>query len=129
MRLLKLLLTVVALAMAPVAASAQNLIGSYVAYIGWEDLHNSNGQRLGDYWQIIRQDRANFHRFGIRHQGDEWDPFFANANNRATLERLVRNSGIDSHSRRMIVQGNVPVFVEIFGRGNQITAVRVQVPG
>jgi len=129
MRLFRRLATALALAVSPLAAQAQSLIGSYVAYIGWEDLHNSNGQRLAEYSQIVRQDRANFHRFGIRHQGDEWDPFFADANNRATLERLVRNSGIDSYTRRMIVQGNVPVFVEIFGHGNRITAVRVQVPG
>jgi len=129
MRPIKILVAVLALAFVPLAAQAQKLIGSYVAYIGWEDLHNSNGQRLTQYWQIIRQDRANFHRFGIRHDGDQWDPFFADANNRATLERLVMNSGIDSHSRRMITQGNTPVFVEIFGWGNQISSVRVQVPG
>lgn len=129
MRVLKLLVTAVMLAVVPVAASAQALIGSYVAYIGREDLYNSNGERLGEYWQIIRQDRANYHRFGIRQRGDEWDPFFADANNRATLEQLVRNSDIDPYSRRMIVQGNVPVYVEIFGRSNRITAVRVQVPG
>lgn len=117
------------LALVPLAASAQALIGSYVAYIGHEDLYNSNGQRLGEFWQIIRQDRANYHRFGIRHRGDEWDPFFADAANRATLEQLVRNSDTDPYTRRMIVQGNVPVFVELFGHGNRITRVRVQVPG
>ncbi|MCC5971419.1 MAG: hypothetical protein JJU15_15855 [Pararhodobacter sp.] len=129
MPVLKYLITAMVLAMAPLTASAQNLIGSYVTYIGWEDLHNSNGQRLGEYWQILRQDRANFHRFNIRHQGDEWDPFFADPGNRATLEQLVRNSRTDPYTRRMIVQGNVPVFVEIFGQGSRITAVRVQVPG
>ena len=129
MAFLRIIVAALALAVSPLAAHAQNLIGSYVAYIGWEDLHNSNGQRLTEYWQIIRQDRANYHRFGLRHQGDQWDPFFADANARATLEQLVRNSGIDPYTRRMIVQGNVTVYVELFGWGNRISAVRVQVPG
>jgi len=129
MRALRLFAATVMLAAAPLAVSAQALIGSYVAQIGREDLYNSNGQRLGEVWQIIRQDRANYHRFGIRHRGDEWDPFFADANNRATLEQLVQRSNPDPYTRRMILGGNVTVFVEMFGHGNRITAVRVQVPG
>ncbi|KPQ06727.1 MAG: hypothetical protein HLUCCA12_08965 [Rhodobacteraceae bacterium HLUCCA12] len=129
MRLLLKLVLAAGLAALPAAAGAQSLIASYVAYIGPEDLRNSRGQRLGEYWQIIRQDRANYHRFGIRHQQDEWDPYFADAGNRAALEQMVMRGDVDPYSRRMIVQGNVPVFVELFGQGNRITSVRVQVPG
>jgi hypothetical protein len=129
MRVLRFLATAAILACAPLVASAQGLIASYMTYIGHEDLYNSNGQRLSEYWQIIRQDRANYHRFGIRHRGDDWDPFFADANNRAVLEQLVRASNPDPSTQRFIVRGNVPVFVEIYGNANRITAVRVQVPG
>ena len=117
------------LAMAPMAAGAQSLIASYAAFIGEDDLFNSSGTRLGEFWQILRQDRANYHRFGLRQRGDQGDPFFADANNRATLEQLLRNSDTHPSTRRLIISGNVPVYVEIFGYGNRITAVRVQVPG
>lgn len=117
------------LAMAPMAAGAQSLIASYAAFIGEDDLFNSSGTRLGEFWQILRQDRANYHRFGLRQRGDQGDPFFADANNRATLEQLLRNSDTHPSTRRLIISGNVPVYVEIFGYGNRMTAVRVQVPG
>lgn len=129
MRLVRPLAIALILATAPVAASAQALIGAYSAFIGEDDLYSSTGQRLGEFWQIIRQDRANYHRFGLRQRGDNGDAFFANANNRATLEQLLRNSDTQPSTRRLIVNGNVPVYVEIFGYGNRMTGVRVQVPG
>lgn len=129
MRVLAPIVAALILAVAPMSAGAQTLLGAYVAWIGQQDLYNSNGQRLTDFWQIIRQDRANFHRFGIRQSRDEGDPFFADAAARATLEQLVRTSEIDPYSRRMIEAGNVPVYVEIFGSGKAMTSVRVQVPG
>lgn len=129
MRPVKSLALALMLAMAPMAAGAQSLIASYAAFIGEDDLFNSSGTRLGEFWQILRQDRANYHRFGLRQRGDNGDPFFADANNRATLEQLLRNSDTHPSTRRLIVSGNVPVYVEIFGYGNRMTAVRVQVPG
>jgi len=129
MRPVKSLALALMLAMAPMAAGAQSLIASYAAFIGEDDLFNSSGTRLGEFWQILRQDRANYHRFGLRQRGDQGDPFFADANNRATLEQLLRNSDTHPSTRRLIVSGNVPVYVEIFGYGNRMTAVRVQVPG
>ncbi|WP_333830843.1 hypothetical protein [Pararhodobacter sp.] len=129
MRPVKSLALALMLAMAPMAAGAQSLIASYAAFIGEDDLFNSSGTRLGEFWQILRQDRANYHRFGLRQRGDQGDPFFADANNRATLEQLLRNSDTHPSTRRLIISGNVPVYVEIFGYGNRMTAVRVQVPG
>ncbi len=123
------LLTALLLSLAPVTASAQALIAAYTAYVGWSDIHNSNGQRLTEYWQIIRQDRANYHRFGIRDNIDQWDPLFANSNNRARMEQLLMNTPIDMRSRNLILQGNVLIYVEVFGYGNTITGVRVQIPG
>src|SRR3954471_13741890 len=42
------------------------LLEEYVTYIGDFDLRNSSSVRLTQPWAIIRQDRANFHRYGQR---------------------------------------------------------------
>ncbi|MDE9449892.1 hypothetical protein J3R80_05325 [Aliiroseovarius sp. Z3] len=108
-------------------AKAQELIGSYVAYIGQPDLYNSNGARLNQPWQILRQDRANFHRFGISQPGDEFDPFFGSINNRKIMERMVMNGSIDPQAAKRLVQGGATVFVRIYGSGNTGTSLTVTV--
>lgn len=119
---------VAALLLASVPASAQSLLGSYSAWIGQQDLYNSRGQRLGEPWQIIRQDRANFHRFNIRDAGDGGDPWFANANARASLEQAVMRINFSPNQRAMIVQGGSWVQLDLYGwSGQQITAVNLTV--
>ena len=61
----------------PTVSHAQQLIGSYVALLSEADHFNSKGQRLTSAAAIIRQDRANFHRYGIKDPQDEGDTFFA----------------------------------------------------
>jgi hypothetical protein len=116
----------VLLAGAPPAA-AQELIGSYTAFIGQTDLHNSKGARLTEPWQVLRQDRANFHRFGIAQGGDEWDPFFGSIDNRAAMERMIMNGRIDPGARRNLLQGGATVFVRIYGSGGVGRYVNVTV--
>ncbi|MEM7439856.1 MAG: hypothetical protein AAF393_09675 [Pseudomonadota bacterium] len=110
------------------SATAQQLVGSYIAVIGREDLYNSRGVRLRQPWQILRQDRANFHRFGIRHRGDTSDNFFANLNNRAIMERMVMNGYIDRRAAATLVNGySDAVLVRIYGRGGRGEYVEVTV--
>ena len=128
MRIFKSLAVAAAiLAAIPTTAVAQDLIGSYVAYIGREDLYNSKGARLSEPWQIIRQDRANYHRFGIRHAGDEWDSFFGDFNNRAAMERMIMNGYINPVAARDIVSGGATVVVEIWGYGNTGQSINIDV--
>ncbi len=109
---------IIALALMPAGpVAAQNLIGSYVAYIGTDDLYNSKGARLTQPWQVLRQDRANYHRYGISQPGDEWDPFFASIDNRAAMERMIMNGFIDRRARQNILSGGATVFVRIYGSG------------
>lgn len=77
---------------APTFAEAQQLIGSYVARLSETDHFNSSGQRLTSAAAIIRQDRANFHRFGIKDPEDEGDAFFADEGNRADARTRSRRS-------------------------------------
>ena len=98
--------------------SAQELVGQYVAYIGNDDLHNSSGVRLSEPWQVLRQDRANFHRFGISQPGDQPDSFFGNIDNRAIMERMVMNGHIEPSAAQRLVNGGAMVVVRIYGSGN-----------
>ncbi|GGD25982.1 hypothetical protein [Sinisalibacter lacisalsi] len=109
------------------AASAQTEIGGYSAYIGWEDLHNSKGARLTAPWQVVRQDRANYHRFGISQPGDDWDPFFASMENRAAMERMIMNGTIEPSAAQILMQGGATVFVRIYGQGGVGNSIRVTV--
>lgn len=114
-RMIAAVLAVLLAGALPVAA--QELIGSYTAYIGQADLHNSKGARLTEPWQVLRQDRANYHRFGVAQNGDEWDPFFGNIDNRAAMERMIMNGRIDPGARRNLLQGGATVLVRIYGSG------------
>ena len=113
--MLRLLLISALALLAPAAgAEAQTQSTQYVAFIGTEDLYNSNGARLSAPWQVIRQDRANYHRFGIRHAGDEWDPYFHDVNNRALMERMIQTGYISPLAAQDIMRGGVTVVVRVF---------------
>lgn len=98
-------------------AKADEVIDGYSAYIGQDDLYNSNGVRLTEALQIIRQDRANFHKFGLRQRGDEDDSYFASESNRAKAEAMLQNGEISPAAARRIVRGDVTVHVMIYGKG------------
>ena len=115
------------LSMAATLAQADELIGSYVAYIGQDDLYNSRGARLTEPWQVLRQDRANYHRFGISQAGDEWDPFFGSIENRGIMERMIMNGSIEPSAARILVNGGATVFVRIYGSGGRGRYVNVRV--
>lgn len=96
------------------AASADNLRESYVAFLSERDHFNSNGERLKSAAAIIRQDRANFHKFGLRDKGDEGDQFFANARNREILERLLSRGTSSPGALARIVNGTPTILVKIY---------------
>ena len=106
---------------------AQEVIGSYAAYIGADDLYNSEGTRLSEPWQVLRQDRANFHRFGVSQDGDEWDPFFEDAENREAMENMIMRGYVDPDAERMLLSGGAMVYVNIYGAGGVGDYVEVEV--
>ncbi|HZG30412.1 MAG TPA: hypothetical protein VE079_18310 [Ensifer sp.] len=95
-------------------ASADELVDEYNAYIGRDDLYNSNGERLREPWQIIRQDRANYYKFGVRQRGDEPDSFFASVDNRAKAERMIREGTMTRDARRLLLQGDCMINVKVY---------------
>jgi len=99
---------------APPSAQAQQLIGSYVALLSEADHFNSSGQRLTSAAAVIRQDRANFHRFGIKDPQDEGDAFFADEGNRAALEQMLERGRAEPGVIARIVNGTPLIHVEIY---------------
>ena len=94
--------------------SAQELRESYKALLSERDHFNSEGQRLTSAAAIIRQDRANVHRFGIKDAEDQDDIFFADINNRAALEGQIERGTSDPAAIRRVVNGTVLVRVDIY---------------
>ncbi len=112
-----LLAAVAFLAFAAAPATAQELIESYQARLSSSDHFNSSGERLTAPAAIIRQDRANFHKFGIRDPEDEGDRYFANQGNRAYMERLLERGHTSREARRAIVNGTPMIRVELYRDG------------
>lgn len=109
--------------LAPITtASAQHgPVGHYTAFLSEGDHYNSNGVRLTSAAAIIRQDRANVHRYGSVDNGDEFDGFFANANNRARLERMLNAGSASPGTRNAIVNGEVMIHVDIWSDSINVT--------
>jgi len=114
LRKLVVAMTLVAAALAAAPAHAQQLVESYVARLSERDHFNSNGQRLTSAAAIIRQDRANYFRFGRGDAEDEPDRFFADINNRAALERMLERGRASPGALDAIVNGTPVVRVEIY---------------
>jgi len=101
---------------------ADETIAFYEAYIGTQDLYNSRGVRLSTAQQVLRQDRANVHKFGISQPGDQLDPIFNSVANREVMAKVMARNGLGPQVARQILRGNVMVYVEVWGHGNTITA-------
>ena len=118
------LFVVVALAIASPTV-AQDVTASYVAHLSARDHFASDGVRLTTVADILRQDRANFHKFGKRDADDESDEYFTTARARESFERLVRDGEIPANVRRAILNGTPRVIVSIYedGRGRPYLGV------
>lgn len=109
------------------APQSDYLLEEYVGVIGPQDLYNSDGARLTKPWQIIRQDRANYHLFGRRDAADGSDTFFSSRGNRAKLEKMLAVGFISQQAARDIVEGGAFVRVQILGRGATGHSVQIEV--
>ena len=90
-------------------------LDTYSARLGNADHFNSNGTRLRSAAAILRQDRANFHKFGIKDPEDEWDSYFSKKSNRARMESLLKRGTFEPGARNAIVNNTPFVFVRICG--------------
>jgi|WetSurMetagenome_2_1015567.scaffolds.fasta_scaffold422631_2 hypothetical protein len=95
-------------------ACADTLIESYVARLSASDHFNSNGERLTSPAMIIRQDRANFYKFGRRDPEDENDSFFRDLHSREILQKLLERGTTSKEVYRSIVNGQPLVRVNVY---------------
>ncbi|RWM10771.1 hypothetical protein [Mesorhizobium sp.] len=104
-----------ALALNASAARAQDMLGSYVARISERDHQASDGYPLRSAAQMVRQDRANWHKFRRRDADDQGDPWFRGNDDRAQLERMLERGGaMSSATRRAIVNGEPLIEVDVY---------------
>lgn len=108
------------------AAQGYGELGGYWATIAPEDMYNSRGVRLTTLGAVLQQDRANFHRFGIRQQGDESDPVFFDRATRARLPALYQQSYKVPELEAMVRSGQpFRVYVFICGSGGRPSNIAV----
>lgn len=124
---MKRILLAAALTLSPLPVAAQEVIASYYATLSANDLRNSRGARLSDVGSILQQDRANFHRFGIRDDGDGHDPLFGSAALRARMPDLyARGPGAPAYIVDLLREGQSRfVHVRVIGRGGQPAYIEV----
>jgi hypothetical protein len=106
-------LAVVSLA-APAAVAQGQPLETYYAELGRWDHFNSNGERLRSAAAIIRQDRANYHKFHRRDMGDQGDVFFRSAENRARLESMLNRGHADPDVVDRIVNSTPIIRVDVY---------------
>jgi hypothetical protein len=96
-------------------------ITSYCTRITESDKSASDGFRLTDAASILRQDRANFHKFGLRDAGDEYDSYFKSTGNRARLPEMLNNGVTENSVLQQIVHGTPYVCVNVFNGWIDVT--------
>ena len=97
----------------PVLAQGR-VLADYTARISAQDKVNSAGERLDTVGAILRQDRANYHRFGHPDAEDEADAFFTDAHARGRFERLLSRGLVRPATARAIIHGTPLVQVRVF---------------
>ena len=89
----------------------------YMARITKNDMKSSAGVPLKDPAEIIRQDRANVHKFG-NPDGDDVDTFFTTAERRALIPEMLKNGFFTKPIADMLRQ-NREILLRIWIRHNE----------
>ena len=72
-------------------SSGQDYSAFYEARLSAQDHTTSDGAKLSDVASILRQDRANYHKFKKRDADDQTDDFFSSAKNRVLIDSYFKN--------------------------------------
>ncbi|MEZ2331918.1 hypothetical protein AB6802_19530 [Mesorhizobium sp. RCC_202] len=96
-------------------ARADDMLGSYTARISDRDHRASDGYPLSSAAQMVRQDRANYHKFHRRDGDDQGDPWFRTDGSRADLQRMLERGGaMSGATRSAIVNGEPLIEVDVY---------------
>jgi hypothetical protein len=106
---------------------ADEVIAEYLAWLDARDTVNSKGVRLSSFGEVLAQDRANYHRFGIRQELDTGDTVFGSRDMRAKLPQLYQaGRPVEAYIHRDVMSGRGHyVFVRVMGQGGRVTHVDV----
>jgi hypothetical protein len=108
----------------PVAA--QQILTEYYTTLSPMDVRNSSGARLTDFCAVLQQDRANYHRFGRRDDGDQGDPIFGSREMRAQIAGRCRIAAGSEYVPEWVLTDRTRyVRVLVYGQGNSISFLLV----
>jgi len=106
---------------------SDEVIAEYLTWLDARDTVSSGGVKLGSFGAVLAQDRANFHRFGIRQDLDSTDPLFGAREMRSKLPQLYEaGRPVDAYILNDVMSGRGRyVFVRVMGQNGRITHVDV----
>ena len=124
---MKRFLFLLALVFSTSAAHSDEEIASYLTWLGPKDMQTSHGVKLQSFGDILAQDRANYHRFGVRDQLDTSDPIFGNREMRSKLPAFFKaGRQVEKYIRDNVLSGKGHyVFVRVMGEKGRVTHVDV----
>lgn len=106
-------------------ASADSFLGSYVARISARDHYASDGYPLDSAAQMVRQDRANWHKFGKRDPDDENDVWFRTNAQRERLQSMLQRAGaMSAATKRAIANGSPLIQVDVYANSVAVTILQ-----
>lgn len=110
------------------AAPPENAtVYGYRAQLESVDLTNSDGEALQNLGAILQQDRANYHRFGIRQDFDEYDPFFDDFQTRTQMQALYKPGPRDAEIEDLLAFGVViQLVIEVCLRDGRPVQISVR---
>lgn len=101
-------------------AAQARFLCSYRAQISDNDKFNSRGEPVvrgynkSSVAMAIRQDRANFHKFGVRDPEDTGDCVFHRQGARERLQRMLQSGRITQRAMHAIRDGNPVIDVDVY---------------
>lgn len=95
-------------------AGADEPLETYTARLSADDHTNSDGKKLTTVAEIIRQDRANYHKFNLADSEDTADNFFEDAKNRERIPSMLKKGHIEKAVANSILHGTPVVTVSIY---------------
>lgn len=110
-----LLFALLLLGLAPAASAVgEDIVAVYSARLSRQDHYASDGVPLESPAAVIRQDRANYHKFHRPDTEDDGDSFFDSAEHRALLERALERGHTPRTAYRAIMQGTPYITVTVY---------------
>lgn len=111
---MRFLIVVLAVLMPAIVLAQGRVLTEYTTRISAQDKVNSVGDRLETAAAILRQDRANYHRFDQPDAEDEGDDVFDDRHERGRFERLMSRGVVRPDTARAIINGTPLVRVTVY---------------